>query len=196
MNIGKKIKELRQKAGLTQQELAAKLGCSFQIISKWENNEAEPRSAQRKKLCEVFDISEAELFADLPAIIPKNLINVPILGTAPAGPKEWTQDEVEDWIPLPDKIVKNRRIYLIHAQGDSMIDAGIKPYSLVIVDADAQPVNGDIVVAKVDNEYTIKKFYQYGNTVVLRPANPKYKEQIYTKKNDIKLRGVVKGVLW
>lgn len=77
-----------------------------------------------------------------------------------------------------------------------MIEAGIKDGNKVIVDFQRQPDNGDIVVAWLNGgKYDLRKFYDYGNVIVLRPANPKYEEETYTK-NNIKLRGVVIGVFY
>lgn len=121
---------------------------------------------------------------------------VPLLGSAPAGIKNFTNDEVEEMIPFSKKFTRGRRFYLLRVRGDSMIGVGIRDGDIVIVDADAMPEKGDAVVVLVDHECTIKKFFQYGETVVLEPANPKYERQEYNSANEIKLRGVVRGVLW
>jgi len=199
MNIGLKIRKLRKAKGLTLQELADSIGCSNQIISFWENDKTEPSPTLRKKLCAALGITEADLFSDLPpgAIEVKEFIKVPLLGTAPAGDKEWVEDEVETWYDLPKKLFKGgKKIYLVRARGDSMIEANIKAGDIVIVYFEAEAHNGNRVIAWIDDEVTIKKFYRYDKTIVLRPANPRYPEKTYTAKNKVHLRGVVKGVLF
>ena len=124
-------------------------------------------------------------------IIPKGLIKVPLLGTAPAGAISWTSDEVETWYNLPQELIKGKKVYLLKVLGDSLIDANIYNGDFVLVDLERQPENGKIVVAWAKGKYTIKKFYKKDNVIILRPANPKYEEQIYTNKNAIQIRGVV-----
>ena len=77
-----------------------------------------------------------------------------------------------------------------------MLQAGLRDGSKVIVQHNKQPKNGDIVVARIDGETTVKYFNKYDDSIVLRPANRAYHEQRYDKGNDIKIRGVVIGVLW
>lgn len=121
---------------------------------------------------------------------------VPLLGCAPAGVKNFTNDEVEEMIALPKSMTRGRRFYLLRVRGDSMVGVGIRDGDIVIVDADAMPEKGDAVVILVDHECTIKLFYQRGGKVILEPANPKYERQEYDSENEIKIRGVVRGVFW
>jgi len=66
MNIGNQIKTLREKKGWIQKELAAKLEMSQSAVAAWENDRNGPNPTQRKKLCEIFRITEAELFGGQP----------------------------------------------------------------------------------------------------------------------------------
>lgn len=199
MNIGQKIKQLRKERKLEQKELADKIGCTPKAISAWETGRREPRKKWRLKLAEIFGIAEAELYSDdsyLPseAVLSRKQIKVPLLGEAPAGAKSWVVDEIEDWYEIPRELVKGTKIYLLRVKGDSMIEAGIKDGSLVVVDFEAEIENGDIVVARVNDETTIKKFYRSGKQIILQPANPEYEPQVFTSEDDIDLRGKVVAV--
>jgi len=214
----------RERANLTKTELARKLGLkTASYIIDLEAGRKKPPTIERcKQLAHTLSLSKKEseeflqeaakerlpseevsLLGERPslppeAILAKSLISVPILGNAPAGPKSFVQDELQEWVSLPKELAKGKRLYLLRVTGDSMNQGGIKKGSMVIVDADAQPENGDIVVIRIDGETTIKRFKKYDSVVVLIPesSNHTHKEQTYTNKNDIQLRGVVKGVWW
>ena len=61
--------------------------------------------------------------------------------------------------------------YVVEASGDSMIDAGIRPHDILIVDRSLEPKSGDIVLAFYDGSFTVKRFYRRGSLVELRPEN-------------------------
>lgn len=124
----------------------------------------------------------------------KNYTMIPLLGSCPASAKEWMDDEVIEWIEFPKSIVKDRRMYLVKVIGDSMNKMDIDPGDTLLIDADKQPENGDIVVICIDHEFTIKVFKRSGSSVTLEPAsyNPKHAPATYDARDcDIRLRGVV-----
>ncbi|MEK9152791.1 MAG: S24 family peptidase, partial [Patescibacteria group bacterium] len=76
---------------------------------------------------------------------------------------------------------------------DSMIDAGIHPGDMVILERGREPKNGDVVVAEVDREWTIKHYDKRGGRVTLRAANKKY--QPITPREELRIAGVVTAVI-
>jgi transcriptional regulator with XRE-family HTH domain len=74
MHIGERIKELRKTKGIRQKELAVKLKTRQSTVSAWEIGRNEPNPAQRRKLCEIFNINEAELFGGLPSKINPEIL--------------------------------------------------------------------------------------------------------------------------
>lgn len=79
---------------------------------------------------------------------------------------------VEDTLDPATLLVEHpEATYFVHASGESMIDAGIFPGDLLVVDRAVEPRSGDIVIARIDNEYTVKRFYQKGDVLELRPEN-------------------------
>ena len=88
---------------------------------------------------------------------------------------------------------KPEATYLLRVRGDSMIDAGILPGDLVLVERGTEPHDGDIVIAQIDGEWTLKYFRREGRKVYLQPANGRY-QPLYAKE-ELKIAAVVKAVI-
>ncbi len=88
---------------------------------------------------------------------------------------------------------KPEATYLLRVRGDSMVDAGIMPGDLVLVERGAEPHEGDIVIAQIDGEWTLKYFRRHGGQVYLQPANGRY-QPLYAKE-ELKIAAVVKAVI-
>lgn len=128
-------------------------------------------------------------------LIPLSLSSpLRILGTVAAGFPSPAEEELVDNISLDDLLIDNKAAtFLLKVSGDSMIDEGIKPGDMVIVDKGRTPKNGDIVIAEVDGEWTMKFLKKKGDRVSLVAANPLYKA--ITPKNELKIAGVVTAVV-
>lgn len=119
---------------------------------------------------------------------------IKLLGTVQAGVPSPAEQEDLDTISLDDWLIKDREAtFMLKVSGDSMIDAGIQPGDRVLLERGKQPKNGDIVVAEVDREWTLKYFHKQGATVVLKPANKNY--QPITPREELKVAGVVTAVV-
>ncbi len=119
---------------------------------------------------------------------------VRVLGTVEAGFPSPAEEELVDTLSLDDFLIQNREAaFLLKVSGDSMSGAGILPGDMVIVDKGRTPKNGDIVIAQVDGEWTMKYLRKRGDIVTLIPANPKY--QPIKPKNELKVAGVVTAVV-
>ena len=119
---------------------------------------------------------------------------VRVLGTVEAGFPSPAEEELVDTLSLDDFLIQNREAtFLLKVSGDSMSGAGILPGDMVIVDKGQTPKSGDIVIAQVDGEWTMKYLRKRGDTVTLIPANPKY--QPIKPKNELKVAGVVTAVV-
>lgn len=88
------------------------------------------------------------------------LNRVPILGNVSCGLPEYAEENFEEYVPLPVALFGQGDFYLLRASGNSMIEAGIDPGDLVVVRKQNTAEEGDIVVALVDNETTLKRFYR------------------------------------
>jgi repressor LexA len=128
-------------------------------------------------------------------LIPRSIANpVKILGTVEAGFPSPAEEELVDTLSLDDFLIQNREAtFLLKVSGDSMSGAGILPGDMVIVDKGQTAKNGDIVIAQVDGEWTMKYLRKRGDSLTLLAANPKY--QPIRPKNELKVAGVVTAVV-
>lgn len=127
------------------------------------------------------------------------VFSLPLLGKVAAGrPLEHIKEN--EFIEVPPSMVKRPdSTFVLEVQGDSMIDDGIWDGDYLLVQKQASAKNGDIIVASVDNEATVKRFYlkssaSDGPTVELRPSNPRLKSMWYSP-NEVEVRGLVVGLL-
>lgn len=119
---------------------------------------------------------------------------VKLLGTVEAGFPSPAEEELADTLSLDAFLIQNpEATFLLKVSGDSMAEAGILPGDMVLVDKGETPKSGDIVIAEVDGEWTMKYLRKRGEQVVLIPANPKY-QQIRPKK-ELRIAGVVTAVV-
>lgn len=117
-----------------------------------------------------------------------------LLGTVQAGWPSPAEEEMTDTISLDEWLVRNKEsCFMLTVSGDSMIEAGIHPGDVVILDRSQTPKQNDIVVAEVDREWTVKYFDKKNGKVRLRPANKNYK--IIIPKEELRLAGVVTAVI-
>jgi len=128
-------------------------------------------------------------------LIPGSIASpVKILGTVEAGFPSPAEEELVDTLSLDNLLIQNREAtFLLKVSGDSMYEAGILPGDMVIVDKGQTPKTGDIVIAEVDGEWTMKYLSKRGTSVTLLPANPRYKP--IKPKNELKIAGVVTAVV-
>lgn len=120
--------------------------------------------------------------------------SIRLLGTVPAGFPSPAEEELVDVLSLDEFLVRRpEATYMLTVSGDSMIDAGIHPGDIVLVERGGVTRNGDIVVAQVDGEWTIKYFRKQGRNVRLEPANANYK--VITPRQSLVVGGVVKAVI-
>ena len=119
---------------------------------------------------------------------------VTVLGRVEAGFPSPAEEELVDTLSLDDLLIQNREAtFLLKVSGDSMTGAGIMPGDMVLIDKALRPKSGDIVIAQVDGEWTMKYLRKRGDIVVLVAANPKY--QPIRPKHELKVAGVVTAVV-
>lgn len=101
----------------------------------------------------------------------KEMVDVPIVGKVTAGMPILAVENIEDSFPLPLDFVGNSESFMLRVRGDSMIEAGILDGDLVLVKKQNVAENGDIVVALIEDEATVKTFYKEKNYIRLQPQN-------------------------
>lgn len=110
-------------------------------------------------------------------IIPESLVgSVRLLGLVEAGFPSPAEEELLDVMDFDEYLAPNKEsTYILRVKGDSMIDAGIREGDMVIVERKSQYKPGQIVIASIDNEYTMKYLRKKGDAYYLEPANKNYK---------------------
>lgn len=105
--------------------------------------------------------------------IPKReMLNIPIVGKVTAGLPILASENIEDTFTLPLDFVKhNSELFMLKISGESMINAGIFDGDLAIIERCQTATNGEIIVALIENEATIKRFYRENNKIRLQPEN-------------------------
>lgn len=124
-------------------------------------------------------------------LISKKTMDVPILGKVTAGTPILAVENIEDTYPVPIEMVEGHDVFILKIQGESMIDAGILNGDLVLVQKQSSAINGDIVVALLEEEATVKRFFKEKNIVRLQPENQAM-EPILIK--DVSILGKVIGL--
>lgn len=129
------------------------------------------------------------------AFTPKLTGSIKLLGAVQAGFPSPADEELVDVISLDEFLVKRPdATFMLTVSGDSMIDAGIHPGDIVLVERQTTARSGQIVVAHVDGEWTLKFYFQDRSSVRLEPANKKYKP-IYPREGSLTVVGIVKAVI-
>ena len=110
-------------------------------------------------------------------LLPKKLFGeIKILGTIMAGFPSPAEEELIDTITIDEYLITNKEAtYMLKVSGDSMIEAGIHAGDMVLVERNRTPKEGDIVIAEVDNHWTMKFLQKQNGRMILMPGNKKYK---------------------
>ncbi len=137
------------------------------------------------------------LASRLAARAPSRLIDVPIVGRVAAGQPILAEERIEDTVQVDSFFLgAGRKVYGLRVQGDSMIGDGILPGDYIFVRKQLNADDGDIVVAMIDDEATVKRVYFEGDRVRFQPSNPRM-APIYVREEDFRstmILGVVVGI--
>lgn len=121
---------------------------------------------------------------------------LPVIGQVAAGSPILAEEHIETYYELPTYLFKPRAHYLLKVRGLSMRDAGILDGDLLAVHRTHKANNGQLVVARIDNEVTVKKFYRRGNIVTLESENPDFEAiRVDLGKHELVIEGLGVGVI-
>src|SRR5690625_2164950 len=121
----------------------------------------------------------------------KKTVDVPIIGQVTAGAPILAVENIEDTYPVPADLVEGLDVFMLEIKGESMVDAGILDGDLVLVREQKNANNGDIVVALMDDEATVKRFFKEEDRIRLQPEN-EYMNRINVR--DVGILGNVMGL--
>ncbi len=122
-----------------------------------------------------------------------NLVYIPVVGNIRAGRPILADENIEDYFPLTSDFVKGKKeVFILHVRGDSMVNAGILDRDYIVVRKQDNAINGEIIVALLEDEATVKRFFKTDKKIKLMPEND-YMEPIVV--DDVKILGKVIGVI-
>lgn len=158
-------------------EMAAAVGLSSPStvhahLSALEQHGLIRRDKTKPRALEVFneDGSNAQL-ASVTETPSRGTISLPLIGRVAAGLPILAEQNVEDTFTLPTEIATDSSSFVLEVHGDSMVNAGIFNGDYIIVREQHNAMNGEIVVAMIDGEATVKTFYKEAGRVRLQPEN-------------------------
>lgn len=152
-------------------------------LSKLEKNGYIRRDPTKPRAIEILD--------DDHLVTQREAVQIPVVGKVTAGEPILAFENIEDTFPVPIDFVDNDTYFILTIKGNSMINAGILDGDYVLVKQQQVANNGDIVVAMLEDEATVKRFYKEKNHIRLQPENP-FMDPIIAK--DVRILGLVKGV--
>lgn len=192
-----RIKEVRLLRGKTQAEVARWLSITQAAYSRYECGTSQPSIEAIAILSEKYGVSIDYLLGrerkNAPPIKDEVELNdcyaIPLLGRVVAGIPIESQEDLEGYIFI-DKEPKDE-YFALRVNGDSMINAGIHHNSILIVHKQPYAENGNVVVALLNGEQTVKRFKLYGENIFLMPENPAFEPIPVLKGSDFFILGKV-----
>lgn len=203
--FGEKIKEIRRERSLSQEQLAALLGTSKQVISRYETNQRTPKITVAQEYADKLGVSLSFLIDDsfdfdplsIPGVMPPpKTYKVPRLGTIACGEPILADQNIEAQDDVPENIHCN---FTLKCQGDSMTGARINDGDIVYIRLQEDVENGEIAAVLIDEtaevaEATLKRVYKYPNQIVLQAENPKYPPFVFVGEDINRVRIIGKAV--
>lgn len=191
------IKDFQREKGVapTHREICDHFGFSsygtvYKHLSMLEKKGLIRRDWNQKRGVELVDQNEA---VTPPAASSSGARNLPLFGYIAAG-RPIDVDVSDEVITVPERLTTRGENYVLKVRGDSMIDDGIMDGDYIIVAHRREADNGQMVVANVSGEVTLKRFYREGERVRLQPANSAM-SPIYARSRDVAVQGVVVGLM-
>lgn len=140
-------------------------------IKKLEEEGLISKDATKPRALKIIDESERNLEG---YIADQEIDNIPVLGKITAGAPILAVENIEETFPIPVQYLENSASFMLKVKGDSMINAGILDGDYILVKQQSTADNGDMVVALIDEEATVKTFYKEKGYYRLQPENPDY----------------------
>ena len=181
METYENIKLLREKLGLSQEELAERVGYKDRSsIAKIESGCVDLAQSKIALFAKALHVSPAELMgiASYPINIKPipEMRRIPLIGTIACGAPILAEEHIEDYVNIPKHIKAD---FALTCKGDSMINARIYDGDIVYIRHQETVENGEIAAVLIDNEATLKRVRLYDDHISLEPENPLYRPLVY-----------------
>ncbi len=195
-SFGELVSFLRKKKGWRQDDLAKQIGVARSVISDYETGKTLPKPERMRKLAEVLGVDFKLLLekAEEKRLAGKNgdfeafrndsgklvnlgeisdVVTLPVLGRVHAGDPNIPDEEIIDVLKLPRRIAR-KADYALLVEGMSMKEEGILPGDIILIKMQSDADNGQIVVARIGDEFTLKRLRKENGRIWLEPANSHY----------------------
>lgn len=201
MNFSTKFKLLRAKSGLTQADIADKLGITGRAVGAWESGRSKPRLDKMAEIAVLFDTTVADLMGEdaSEAVRPNGAqyVTLPVLVAGHAGEftDEFGPDEVADVPTSVLERVNDPDAYLMRVRGSCM-NRRFADGENALLSPRCEPRNGDAVAAEYNGEMILRSYYRGASTLVLSPDSYEdgYTDIVFDdpENAEVSFRGVVK----
>ena len=120
---------------------------------------------------------------------------VPLVGMVPAGRPVTAVENIQDYVTIDHNMFRGDGLFTLRVKGDSMQGAGILDGDIAIVRQQQSARDGDIVVVRIDDDATLKRYYHRGDHVVLHPENEVYEDIVLRSDREVAIVGKMVGVI-
>ena len=184
--LGDNIKKYRKASSYTQKDLANLLKVKPTTVASWEQGRNKPLMDKVTKLTNIFGVSLTDLVGsdqenEVTDYFSKKPRMVPLIGTIAMGAPITAEQNIEKYIPeyMMDRYADDT-LFALRCKGNSMYPL-IPDGAIATIRQQSDVEDGEIAAVLINGEATLKKVLHVGKTVVLRPANPEYKDIILDK---------------
>lgn len=196
-----RIKYVLEDKGIKQTWLTEKLGKSYNMVNSYVQNRRQPSLELLYEIAHILQVEARDLLGGNQTVFnttttETDTVNIPLVGAVACGLPIFAEEHIEAQIAISTKLVKTPSDYfLLRATGDSMNKKGIDSGDLLLIKHQHTAETGDLVLALLDDEATVKEFKNNGSNLVLKPhsTNPKHQPIILT--TDFKVQGIVVDVI-
>ena len=197
MSLGSRIRALREQSQLSQKEFAAKMNIANNTLSMYENDLRVPNDTIKSKIADYFGVTIDYLLGRAPIETGGDIVQIPVLGSIPAGIPLEAIEDIVDWEDIPKAMCSGgKEFFALKVKGDSMWPDFLEG-DIVILRKTPSCETGDVCAVLVNgDEATLKtvKFAEDGS-LIITPKNPSYPPRTFTPEQIQQLPVSIAGVV-
>lgn len=197
MSLGSRIRALREQSQLSQKEFAAKMNIANNTLSMYENDLRVPSDTIKSKIADYFGVTIDYLLGRAPIETGGDIVQIPVLGSIPAGIPLEAIEDIVDWEDIPKAMCSGgKEFFALKVKGDSMWPDFLEG-DIVILRKTPSCETGDVCAVLVNgDEATLKtvKFAEDGS-LTITPKNPSYPPRTFTPEQIQQLPVSIAGVV-
>lgn len=188
MEMADKIRKIRKKYGLSQEDLAKKLKMAASSISSWERGANKPMMDKLEKMAEMFNVPISYFFGAEDAEKYADKTILPVYGHISCGNGSVIYEPTTEYEATPQDWVVGGNHFYLRAKGDSMVGARIHEGDLLLIREQPIVENGEIAAVVINDEIVLKRVYRQNGTFILTSENPNYPPRSFDPKEDKHIR--------